>query len=172
MKTRARIVALGTAAVICLGSLAIWMAARSPSPPRTGSVHPHPTRPQATPAPRPQPVQQIVAQTQRLNAPESSPREDAATVRDLIGTFRRLAKGNPVGDNDEITAQLLGRHRSGPAVTLIDPRNPAIDAQGRLVDRWGTPYFFHALSANDMEIRSAGPDRKMWTADDLLGEGD
>ena len=174
MKTRARSIALGAAALICLGSLTIWMAARSPLIPHKATVRQHPAGTQGilAPAPPPQPVRRIVAQTERLNAPESSPQEDAATIRDLIGTFRRLAKGNPVGDNDEITAQLLGRHRGGPAVTLIDPRHPALDAQGRLVDRWGTPYFFHALSANDMEIRSAGPDRKMWTADDVLGDGD
>jgi len=37
-----------------------------------------------------------------------------------------------------------------------------------LVDAWGTPYFFHQLAAMEMEIRSAGPDKVMWTADDLV----
>lgn len=174
MKTRARILSLGAAALICLGTAAIWMAVRPSAPPPPGDMLREPTGSQGAPSPtpRPQPVRQIAAQTERLNAPESSPHEDAATVRDLIGTFRRLAKANPIGDNDEITAQLLGRDPRGPAVALIDASSPAIDARGRLVDRWGTPYFFHALSANNMEIRSAGPDRKMWTPDDVVGDGE
>ncbi len=43
-----------------------------------------------------------------------------------------------------------------------------INAGGELVYSWGTPFFFHQLSATQMEIRSAGPDRVMWTADDLV----
>jgi len=38
------------------------------------------------------------------------------------------------------------------------------------VDPWGTPYFFHQLSGKEMEIHSAGPDKMMWTADDLVTE--
>ena len=43
-----------------------------------------------------------------------------------------------------------------------------VNEKGELVDPWGTPYFFHQLSAMEMEIRSAGPDRIMWTEDDLV----
>jgi len=39
-----------------------------------------------------------------------------------------------------------------------------------LVDAWGTPFFFHQLSGHEMEIHSAGPDKIMWTADDLVTE--
>ena len=49
---------------------------------------------------------------------------------------------------------------------FIPPGNPAINARGELCDRWGTPFFFHQLSGSQMEIRSAGPDRKLWTPDD------
>jgi hypothetical protein len=37
-----------------------------------------------------------------------------------------------------------------------------------MIDRWGTPYFFHQISATSMEIHSAGPDRKMGTEDDIV----
>ena len=43
-----------------------------------------------------------------------------------------------------------------------------VNTKGELVDAWGTPYFFHQISGHEMEIRSAGPDRIMYTADDLL----
>ena len=74
--------------------------------------------------------------------------------------------GNPVGDNAEITATLTGRNNL--RLALIPPGHPAVNRRGELCDRWGTPFFFHAESAHKMEIRSAGPDRKMWSADDVL----
>jgi hypothetical protein len=39
--------------------------------------------------------------------------------------------------------------------------------RGELIDDWQTPYFFHQVSGRQMEIYSAGPDRQMWTPDDL-----
>jgi len=45
-----------------------------------------------------------------------------------------------------------------------------LDAAGHLIDRWGPPYFFHALSGSEMEILSAGPDREFHTADDARGD--
>ncbi len=53
-------------------------------------------------------------------------------------------------------------------LALIPPDQPAINRAGELCDRWGTPFFFHAESATRMEIRSAGPDQKMWSADDVV----
>jgi hypothetical protein len=43
-----------------------------------------------------------------------------------------------------------------------------INEKGELVDPWGVPFFLHQLAAREMEIRSAGPDRAMWTDDDLV----
>jgi hypothetical protein len=72
--------------------------------------------------------------------------------------------GNPVGENAEITAALMGENRLGLA--LIPKGHPAVNAKGELCDRWGTPFRFHQLSGTKMEIRSAGPDRKFATDDD------
>ena len=73
--------------------------------------------------------------------------------------------GNPVGSNAEITAVLTGKNKLRYAA--IPPGHPAINAAGELCDRWGTPFFFHAESGTRMGIRSAGPDKKMWTDDDV-----
>ena len=44
---------------------------------------------------------------------------------------------------------------------------PAADrTTGELLDRYGTPYFFHAESGTRMTITSAGPDKKIHTPDD------
>ena len=75
--------------------------------------------------------------------------------------------GNPVGTNPEITRALNGGNAK--QVQFVHPEDGLrINEQGEMVDPWGTPFFFHQLSGKVMEIHSAGPDRKMWTADDLV----
>ena len=75
-------------------------------------------------------------------------------------------QGNPVGDNAAITAALTGKNPLN--FQFIRRDHPAINARGELCDRWGTPFFFHALSGTRMELLSAGPDRQMYTDDDLV----
>jgi hypothetical protein len=75
--------------------------------------------------------------------------------------------GNPVGNNSEITAALNGQN-SQQVVFLGPEDGTRINGRGELVDNWDTPYFFHQLSRTEMEVRSAGPDRRMWTSDDLV----
>ena len=74
---------------------------------------------------------------------------------------------NPVGTNPEITEALLGKNPKG--VNFITAESGLrVNEQGEMVDAYGTPFFFHQLSGQEMEIRSAGQDRKMWTFDDLV----
>jgi hypothetical protein len=84
-----------------------------------------------------------------------------------IRQYGAMFGGNPVGTNPEITRQLSG---SNPKhINFINSEaGMRINENGELVDPWGTPYFFHQLSGTDMEIHSAGPDRIMWTSDDLV----
>jgi hypothetical protein len=102
-----------------------------------------------------------------LNSPAADIRADLRLISDVLDTFRTnfSRDGNPVGNNAEITAALTGRNKL--RLPLIPPDHPAINRAGELCDRWGMPFFFHAESANKMEIRSAGPDKKMWTDDDV-----
>jgi hypothetical protein len=102
-----------------------------------------------------------------LNSPAGDVHSDLRLVNAIFLAYRgALRSGDPVGENSEITAALRGRNRLGFAFIPVDC--PAINAKGELCDRWGTPYFFHQLSGEAMEIRSAGPDRKLWTADDQV----
>jgi hypothetical protein len=107
-----------------------------------------------------------------LNAPDGTIERDLLVVDSVLEAFRTNfpGVGNPVGENNEITAVLTGRNRFG--LELIPRGHPAINDRGELVDRWGTPLFFHQLSGDVMEIRSAGPDKAMHTEDDaVLAEG-
>ena len=100
-----------------------------------------------------------------LNSPSGDIHSDLRLINELFIAYRIAVRtGNPVGENAEITATLKGRNRLGYAFIPADC--PAVSAKGELCDRWGTPFFFHQLSGERMEIRSAGPDRRLWTADD------
>lgn len=104
-----------------------------------------------------------------LNAPSGNIRRDLEIVNELLSTWQTNfpREGNPVGENHEITAALAGANALKFA--FISRRHPAINAQGEMCDRWGTPLRFHAISGHQMEIRSAGPDRQWRTPDDAQG---
>jgi hypothetical protein len=106
-----------------------------------------------------------------LGSVDSPPNMDAATVlsnmRVTINQYRSMFGENPVGTNAEITKSLNG---DNPKQTrfIKEELGLRINGSGELVDYWGTPFFFHQLSGTEMEIHSAGPDKVMWTADDLV----
>lgn len=82
-----------------------------------------------------------------------------------ISNFSQRFGGNPVGTNAEITKALNG---GNDAAANYLPSSRRTSAAGELLDFWGTPYFFHANSATEMEIRSAGPDKILHNADDIV----
>jgi hypothetical protein len=86
-------------------------------------------------------------------------------VHRMIDSYHTLMGQNPVGTNAEIMKALMGRNPNG--AMLGPPEGQSLNAKGELLDPWGTPYFFHQLSGDDMEIHSAGPDKIMGTPDDL-----
>lgn len=113
-------------------------------------------------------VPDVIALARRLNDPATDGEFDLGILQELFQTAARFSKeGVPEGGNNaEITASMLGRNRQRLAVI---PRDlPALDAEGRLLDRWGRPYFMHPVSSYSIEVRSAGPDGALWNADDLV----
>ena len=86
--------------------------------------------------------------------------------RDPEGRFRFASLQSDLGV--ELRARLGIDPETIDSVILVEGDSiTAINRNGELCDRWGTPFFFHAESAAHMEIRSAGPDKKMWTDDDV-----
>ena len=96
-------------------------------------------------------------------------REEARQLLDNIHfalrDYRAAMGGNPVGTNAEITSSLLGNNLKQVKVPL--PEGSTVNGSGEMCDPWGTPYFFHQMSATKMEIRSAGADRQLYTPDDV-----
>lgn len=103
--------------------------------------------------------------SRQLNS-TSSPEDALLIIEQLLSHYRFAYKENPVGvENFEITEQLLGNNPK--KVVFIAPESKGLRGN-ELVDQWGTPYFFHAQSGQQMDIRSAGPDQALWTDDDVF----
>ncbi len=128
-----------------------------------------------TPRPAARPSQTSAARTSplavRLNAPDGTVTEDVDTLHQLIGQYfsnMQNRQGRPIGDSRDLARVLTG---SNPLhLTVIAADHPAIGPQGHLLDRWGTPYHLHQLSSRSIDVRSAGPDRQLYTADDVVNE--
>lgn len=111
-------------------------------------------------------------ETSRAISTAKTPEEMLTLIQQVFSHYRFAYKENPVGvENFEITEQLLGKNPK--KIIFIDKDNPALRGN-ELIDHWNTPYFFHALSSQIMEVYSAGPDKILWTEDDIgsLGSTD
>ena len=143
------------------------IAAAAPSPRVSGGAAPAPARasiPTVNPTSfraRTSPGDPLAADAER-----SAGAIDADKVSLMLRDYRTRMGENPVGTNAEIMKAIMGGNPKG--AMLGPPDGLQVNGDGELVDRWGTPYFFHQLSRTSMEIRSAGPDRKMYTEDDVI----
>ena len=153
-----------TALILALLAWYFWPVATSAPTPAT---LPLPVAPVASVLPAPPAPAERSPLADTLNTPGTSLRADLRVMAEILETFRTNfpRDGNPVGTNAEITAALTGKNTL--QLALIPPDHPAISrATGELLDRYGTPFFFHAESGTRMTITSAGPDKKLHTADD------
>lgn len=105
-------------------------------------------------------------------APEPSiiaPEIVVQNVRRAVRQYGDMFNGDPVGTNPEITSALSGNNPK--KINFIDAdAGMRVNEKGEMIDPWGTPYFFHQISGTEMEIHSAGPDRVLWTADDVVAK--
>lgn len=100
--------------------------------------------------------------------PNLPPENDLTLMARLMENALLLLKAaanRPLSANEDWAD--LFRGKNGAREEFLPAPHIALNAKGQLVDRWQTPLFFHALGGGRYEIRSAGPDRTMWTADDL-----
>jgi hypothetical protein len=96
------------------------------------------------------------------------PEDDLQAMAHVFSNLQLLVKGDApfrMGANEEFAAALMGQN-AAKEVFLKAP-HACLNEKGQLVDRWGSPLFFHVRDRSRIDIRSAGPDREMWTADDL-----
>ena len=104
-----------------------------------------------------------------LNAPGGDALHDVKTLNAIIRQYLRILhnrQGLPIGDDIDLGRVLTGHNPMH--FVLIPAGHPALAADGHLRDRWGTRYFIHPIAYGTFEVRSAGPDRKLFTKDDLV----
>ncbi len=101
----------------------------------------------------------------------SDARHDLELMDRLLGSYRTLVKGDdPLNFASNATIAESIRGKNPAHMAFLPERHRAFNEAGEIVDRWKTPLFFHVLSQDQIEIRSAGPDKQMWTDDDLQHE--
>lgn len=123
--------------------------------------------PKVEPAPALQTDATVLAQHHEMISPDTSPERELEILQDLISQHHRALGDGSMGDNGDVVSALVGQQ--GPGTWL--PRSSPRLRGGQLMDRWGSPYWFHPNAANQMEIRSAGPDRSLFTGDDIILNG-
>ena len=147
-----------------------------PEEPRVGGGNPQLTAPAAEPEPgdpagtEPLPLTVLndAPFAQEFGLEATTPARELELVQLAFSDYLSFVKEHyrkPFGYHEELVAVLVGENplRLAP----VPPGHPRIDDQGRLTDHWGTPFDIHPLSSTAIEIRSAGPDKQMNTADDL-----
>lgn len=134
-------------------------------PPPMPPVEP-PAPPPASQPKEPGSVQMLTTKPQPDPQDQEAPRQEVQSIALNIRQYMLRFGGNPVGNNAEIVAELNGGNSKG--ARYLPSELMRLNGQGELIDEWGTPYFFHQESANRMEVRSAGPDKKLFTADDYV----
>ena len=150
----------------------LWLSLGRPSGPGpsaapatpTGTPPPSPFMPTLVPSPTPA----VVAEAVTSPTPERTPQVEVGELMSCLRDYRAAFVVNPVGNNAEITRALLGENPRKAA--FIDRKDFKLNDQGELIDHWDHPYFFHAITGKFMEVRSAGPDGVLFTADDIVGE--
>ncbi len=169
--------------------------AEQPAAPKPVEVeHLSPTRhPQATPPPWQQVIlppprreKPVVSRDPRLNHRDDGYNEHNAAIKvssrleveqtviqdlqvvdQLFQSYQWAFGRVPVGsENRELTLQLLGKN---PMHLIFIPHSHSkVSVTGELLDRWGSPYYFHPISGQEIGIRSLGPDGKLWSGDDVV----
>lgn len=104
---------------------------------------------------------------EEISAGLLTPAEEPAAVLEIFGAYRNAFGSYPSGEDN---VQLMNALRGGNAGkrAIFARASPRLNAEGALLDGYGTPFFFHLLSSQAMEVRSAGEDRQFYTPDDVV----
>lgn len=110
-----------------------------------------------------------VEMVDQLNQPDVDPVEDVKMVGELV-RFYTSAFGSipPGGENREIVRAMSGDNPR--KLAIIPASHEALNDSGEILDRWGSPYYFHPVSGKILEVRSAGPDKILFNDDDVMDD--
>jgi hypothetical protein len=95
-----------------------------------------------------------------------TPEQELKVLAKLLLVYRETIGSVPAGESN---AQIMNalRGNNPERQSWFPYEHPRLNDRGELLDPWGTPYFFHSLSRTRLDLHSAGPDRELFTADDV-----
>ena len=161
--TRISIALLLIAVAIILGWRFTRKAPQSPSPDTAGT-----TMSQPDPKP-PSPPTAAEVLLEGYGNPSTPPIEDLRKIHRVVTGYFSLVKDpnkNPIGGNADLAAALRGDNPNREV--FVREGNRIFTSDGLLKDRWGSPLIVHPEAWRQLELRSAGPDKRPYTEDDLV----
>jgi hypothetical protein len=161
--------ALSIFTLLLLTAILIWWFSRTP--PLAAPQAQPPTAASLEPAGFPMPDQPTPSERllEGYGAPGTPPIEDLRKIHRVVVGYFSVVKDssrNPIGGNADLAAALRGDNPNREV--LVRPGHPVFGKDGMLVDRWGSPIVVHPEEYRRLGLRSAGPDRSPYNADDLL----
>lgn len=136
--------------------------------PKTQERSPVPTQSQTKPAASSGPTasESLLMGYGDANTP---PIEDLRKIhRVTTGYFSVIKESSrfPIGGNEDLAAVLRGENPNREV--FVHEGHAVFGSDGQLKDRWGSPLIVHPQAWRQLELRSAGPDKKPYTEDDLI----
>lgn len=156
-----KVLALAIAAAVLL---ALWHW-RTPPPPARQAPAPAPAAEPDTPRPQTAAESLLAGYAN----PASPPLEDLKKIHRVVTGYFSVVKDSsrhPIGGNADLAAALRGENPNRE--TFVPANHPIFSADGLILDRWGSPLVVHPRAWRELELRSAGPDRRPYTDDDLV----
>ena len=89
-------------------------------------------------------------------------KQEITSLAVAMQQFRATYGAYPRGNNADIAGQLLGNNPK--KIVFYEPSAKYIIPSGEIVDPWGSPFQIETIG-DQLEIRSAGPDRIFGNAD-------
>lgn len=93
--------------------------------------------------------------------------EEARALFKLFDYYREMFGSFPAGEGNTQFMNAL-RGANPERLPIFPYPHPRINGEGEIIDFWGSPFFFHQVSADRIEVRSSGPDREIFTDDDII----
>ena len=153
--------------IACI-AIGAWFLLRKPAVPVPASVPPPHVESQVAPQPPPNPTAAESILTGYCDS-TTPPIEDLRKIHRVVTGYFSLVKDSsryPIGGNADLAAALRGENPNREV--YVREGHPVFSADGLLKDRWGSPLVIHPEAWKQLEIRSAGPDKRAYTADDLI----
>lgn len=101
-------------------------------------------------------------------SPSSTGEEDLQLFHNYLTNVFILIKKRDTrqySTNEDLAEFLLGKNSY--KTPYLSAGSSILNAEQQLIDRWNSPLRVHPVSSKTLEIRSAGPDKKYFTKDDI-----